>query len=93
MSDGSIIIDTLLETKDFKKDLGKFDSLIEKGMKGATVALGAITAGLGFATKEVLNFGIEYNKASNSLQTETGATAEEMETLKAGRPKGRVIYF
>lgn len=81
MSDGSIIIDTLLETKDFKKDLGKFDSLIEKGMKGATVALGAITAGLGFATKEVLNFGIEYNKASNSLQAETGATAEEMETL------------
>lgn len=82
MADGSIIIDALIDTKEFIKKLGKFDSLIEKGMKGATVALGAITTGLGFATKQVLDFGTEYNKASNSLQAETGATAEEMETLK-----------
>lgn len=83
MADGSIIIDALISLKDFKKDLKKFDSLISAGMKGATVAIGAITTGMGIASKKALEFGTEYSKASNQLQAELGATADEMENLKS----------
>ena len=83
MADGSIIIDALISLKDFKKDLKKFDSLISAGMKGATVAIGAITTGMGIASKKALEFGTEYSKASNQLQAELGATADEMENGKS----------
>lgn len=43
----------------------------------AATAFGAIAAGTGVAT----SFGIEYKKASNDIQAQTGATKEEMEGL------------
>lgn len=43
----------------------------------AATAFGAIAAGTGAAT----GFGIEYKKASNDIQAQTGATKEEMEGL------------
>lgn len=43
----------------------------------AATAFGAIAAGTGAAT----SFGIEYKKASNDIQAQTGATKEEMEGL------------
>lgn len=43
----------------------------------AAIAFGAIAAGTGAAT----SFGIEYKKASNDIQAQTGATKEEMEGL------------
>ncbi len=81
MADGSIIIDTNLNNKDLENQLSKLSSSIDKGIKGALVSIGAITTAiLGIGTAS-LKFGTEYKKASNQLQTETGATAEEMKTL------------
>lgn len=81
MSDGSVIIDTKLDNSDLKKEINKLNGLIDKGMKGALVSIGALTAGITGLGVSSLKFGTDYQKASNQLQTSTGATEEEMNKL------------
>lgn len=81
MSDGSVIIDTKLDNSDFKKEISKLNGLIDKGIKGALVSIGALTAGITGLGVSSLKFGTDYQKASNQLQASTGATEEEMNKL------------
>ena len=81
MSDGSVIIDTKLDNSDLKKEISKLNGLIDKGMKGALVSIGALTAGITGLGVSSLKFGTDYQKASNQLQASTGATEEEMNKL------------
>lgn len=81
MSDGSVIIDTKLDNSDLKKEINKLNGLIDKGMKGALVSIGALTAGITGLGVSSLKFGTDYQKASNQLQASTGATEEEMNKL------------
>lgn len=81
MADGTILIDTNLDKKDLKKQVGKLNGIVEKGMSGAKVAIGAVATAITGLGASAVKFGTDYQKASNQLQSETGATAEEMNTL------------
>ena len=82
MADGSIIIDTLLDTKDFKNQMNKLKGITDSGMKPVLVSIGAIATAITGVSASAVKFGTEYQKASNQLQASTGATAEEMNNLK-----------
>lgn len=82
MADGSIIIDTTLDNKELQKQISNLDKIIDKGMKGCLVSIGAIATAITGLGASAINFGTEYQKASNQLQSSTGATSEEMENLK-----------
>lgn len=82
MSDGSVIIDTKLDNAELKKEINKLNGLIDKGMKGALVSIGALATGITGLGISSLKFSTDYQKASNQLQASTGATSEEMENLK-----------
>ena len=82
MSDGSIIIDTLLDTKEFKSEMGKLKGITDSGMKPVLVSIGAIATAITGVSASAVKFGTEYQKASNQLQASTGATAEEMKMLE-----------
>lgn len=64
-----------------QKSFINWESAVKLAIAGvvtvAATAFGAIAAGTGAAT----SFGIEYKKASNDIQAQTGATKEEMEGL------------
>lgn len=81
MADGTILIDTNLDKKDLEKQVGKLNGIVEKGMSGAKVAIGAVATAITGLGASAVKFGTDYQKASNQLQSETGATTEEMDTL------------
>ncbi len=81
MADGTILIDTNLDKKELEKQVGQLNGIVEKGMSGAKVAIGAIATAITGLGASAVKFGTDYQKASNQLQSETGATAEEMDTL------------
>ena len=57
MSDGSVVIDTLLNTNGLKKGFGKIGSIAKTAMKGATVAIGTVTTALaGLTTAAVKSY-------------------------------------
>lgn len=58
--------------------LGEFGNTAKVAVVGGMVAVGAAIVGVGAAA---INLGDDYQKASNTLQTQTGATAEEMDIL------------
>ena len=82
MSDGSIIIDTLLDTKEFKSEMGKLKGITDSAMKPVLVSAGAVAAAITGVSASAVKFGTEYQKASNQVQASTGATAEEMQMLE-----------
>lgn len=82
MADGSVIIDTLLDTKEFKSEMGKLKGMTNNAMKPVMVSIGAIATAITGVSASAVKFGTEYQKASNQIQASTGATAEEMETLQ-----------
>jgi len=61
-----------------KGKLSEFGNTAKVAVVGSMVAVGAAIVGAGVLA---INLGDDYQKASNTLQTQTGATAEEMETL------------
>lgn len=131
MADGSIIIDTSLDTSGVEKDLSKLNNSVNKSVSGlssefksanmsltesfqegteeAKKSIGGLSedakvklSGMaetakkavigGFATigatilgssGTIIKLGDDYQKASNILQTQTGATAQEMDKLNA----------
>ncbi len=51
-------------------------------VKGVAIVAGTLFAAMGAGTGAAISFGTEYQKASNHIQASTGATKEEMESLK-----------
>lgn len=81
MSDGSIVIDTNLDKKNLQKDLKSLDGIIEKGMKGAVVSIGAITTAITGVGASAVKFGTDYQKACNQLQASTNVFEDELDGL------------
>ncbi|HHN8453023.1 TPA: phage tail tape measure protein [Clostridioides difficile] len=71
MADGSIIIDTLLNTKDAEKQLNNLADTMKKKAKSA-LAIAGIGASLGAIGKQAISFGDEYQKAMNGFESATG---------------------
>ena len=81
MADGKVVIDTSLDTEGIKQGLSKMGSLAATGAKAAVTAITGVSAAFIAASGYAASFGTEYKSASNILQTQTGATKEEMEGL------------
>lgn len=62
MADGSIIIDTTLDNKELQKQISNLDKIIDKGMKGCLVSIGAIATAITGLGASAINFGTEYQK-------------------------------
>lgn len=71
MADGSIIIDTLLNTEDAEKQLNNLADTMKKKAKSA-LAVAGIGATLGAIGKQAIDFGDEYQKAMNGFESATG---------------------
>ncbi|MGO1044499.1 phage tail tape measure protein [Clostridioides difficile] len=71
MADGSIIIDTLLNTEDAEKQLNNLADTMKKKAKSA-LAIAGIGASLGAIGKQAIDFGDEYQRAMNSFESATG---------------------
>ena len=82
MADGSVIIEGKFDEKQIKKEINRLGDITEKGMQTALVSIGAIATGIAGLGASAINFGTEYQKASNQLQASTNLTAEDMENLK-----------
>ena len=81
MSDGSIIIDTLLDTKEFKSQMGKLKGITDNAMKPVLTSIGAVTAAVTGVSASAVKLGNEYEKASNRMMAATGANMYEIENL------------
>ena len=82
MADGSVIIEGKFDKKQIKKEINRLGDITEKGTQTALVSIGAIATGIAGLGASAINFGTEYQKASNQLQASTNLTAEEMDNLK-----------
>ncbi|MDB0414686.1 hypothetical protein C4S17_00025 [Clostridioides difficile] len=71
MADGSIIIDTFLNTEDAEKQLNNLADTMKKKAKSA-LAIAGIGASLGAIGKQAIDFGDEYQKAMNGFESATG---------------------
>lgn len=81
MSDGSIIIDTLLDTKEFKSEMGKLKGITDNGMKPVLTSIGAIAAAITGVSASAVKFGTEYKQACNQLQASTNVFEDELDGL------------
>lgn len=81
MADGSVIIDTLLDTKQFESEMGKLKGITDSAMKPVLTSIGAVTAAVTGVSASAVKFGNEYEKASNKMMVATGANMYEIENL------------
>lgn len=81
MSDGSVIIDTKLNNKDFKNGINELESIGKKGLKGLTVATGTAMASLATLGGYAVKVGSDFESGMSKVQAISGATGEEIETL------------
>lgn len=82
--DGSIKIDTKLDTSGLQTGLSKLGGIARSGLKATMTAIGAVGTGLlaagGFATKA----GIEFESAFAGIRKTVDATEEQFAQLEAG---------
>lgn len=81
MADGSVIIDTFLDTKEFKSQMGKLKGLTDNAIKPVLTSIGAVTAAITGVSASAVKFGTDYQKASNQLQASTNVFENELEGL------------
>ena len=83
---GKVIIETDLDNSGVQKGLDRLGGILKTGVASAAKlslsALAVVSTAIGAVTGTAVKFGTEYKQASNQIQAETGATAEEMEGLK-----------
>ena len=83
MADGTVIIDTLLDSTGFENGVGKLKSLASKGAGLATkgiATIGTALTGLGVYAVKV---GSDFEEGMSKVQAISGATSEEMQALSA----------
>lgn len=71
--------------KEVEKSRGSFlnwGEVAQTAVKGVVVVAGALLTALGAVAGVAVDFGTEYQQASNTIQASTGATKEEMEGLR-----------
>ena len=81
MSDGSVIIDTKLNNKEFEKGINKLESIGKKGLKGLTVATGTAMASLATLGGYAVKVGSDFESGMSKVQAISGATGEEIDKL------------
>jgi len=78
LADGSIVIDTRLDSDGFKKGIGKLGGIASTAMKTAGIAIaatGAALVGIGIASAKV---GSQFEASMSQVAATMGITAEEI---------------
>lgn len=83
-SDGSIKITTDLDNEAAKKAMSKFSSIAEAGLKGVTVAVGAVSTALVGAAGYAIKTGIDFESAFAGVKKTVNATDEELAGFRDG---------
>ena len=82
MADGTIKIDTSLDSSGLEKGLKSLSSLAGKGAKVAVAAVGGISTAIGGIAVAAGKVGMDFEAQMSRVQAISGATAEELECLK-----------
>ncbi len=83
MSDGKVVIDTLLDSSGFEKGLGKLSSAAKSGIGIATKAIAAAGTALTAAGSLAVKVGSDFEEGMSKVSAISGAAGEELEALKA----------
>lgn len=94
MSDGSVIIDTVLNTKDFESGLSKMSSLASKGFNALSTAIKAVGTALAGAAAYSMKVGSDFEHQMSAVKAISGATGEEFDRLsEKAKQMGRNTKF
>lgn len=83
-SDGSIKITTELDSKAAEKALSKFSDVAKTGLKGITVAVGAVSTALAGASGYAISAGIDFESAFAGVKKTVDATDTELDEFRQG---------
>lgn len=83
-SDGSIKITTELDSKAAEKALSKFSDVAKTGLKGITVAVGAVSTALAGASGYAISTGIDFESAFAGVKKTVDATDTELDEFRQG---------
>lgn len=81
MSDGKIIIETLLDPHGLEKGLSKIGSIAKLGIKATTIAIGGIATAVGGLSTAAIKVGSDFEAGMSKVQAISGATGEELIAL------------
>ena len=80
--DGSIKIDTKIDTSGFHSGIDKMKSMASKGVSAMTATFAAVSAGIIAGGTAAVNVGSTFEAAMSRVSAISGATGKELETLK-----------
>lgn len=83
MADGSVIIDSRLDSSGFEKGLKSLGSVASKGLSATTKAIGAVSTGLATAAGFAIKAGIDFESAFTGVKKTVDATDEQLQQLKS----------
>lgn len=79
--DGSIKIDTKVDTSGFSSGITKLKSIARTGCAAVAASLGAVTAGITAAATASVKVGSSFEAAMSKVSAISGATGEDLEAL------------
>ena len=80
--DGSIKIDTKIDTSGFHSGIEKMKSMASKGVSALTTTLTAVSTGIVAGGTAAINVGSTFESAMSRVSAISGATGSDLETLK-----------
>lgn len=81
MSDGQLVIDTLLDTDGVEKGLGRLNDLVKTGMKAAVTAIAGVGTALAGAAGYAVKVGSDFEAGMSEVAAISGATGDELAAL------------
>ena len=79
--DGSIKIDTKIDTNGFKSGIDKIKSIAQAGVSAVTATLAGITAALGAGATAATTVGSSFEAAMSKVSAISGATGDSLQSL------------
>lgn len=81
MADGSIVIDTRIDSSGAEKGIGKLNSIAKAGMKGFGVAVAGVATAVGGLSIAAIKVGSNFEEGMSKVQAISGATGEDLKKL------------
>lgn len=84
MSEGTVVIDTKLDSKGFQAGLSKMGGMAAKGLAGVTKSIAAVGTGLAAAGGFAIKSGIEFESAFAGVKKTVNASDSELAGFRQG---------
>lgn len=81
MADGSIVIDTKIDSSGAEKGIGKLNSIAKAGAKGFGIAVAGVATAVGGLSIAAIKVGMGFEEGMSKVQAISGATGEEIKLL------------